>query len=184
MFYKPNYCCNCGEKIERENWSFTASRRFCDVCQTDFVLNERLPQMFIVLMALVGIFGIGSYWRGGEKPVNVSSKQFASVPPGPGKNPANQLSQVSTNLGASQTAQTNNVQTNRQNAPQSRNLTSKQQPNQSENAPLAPEEAVYFCGAPTKKGTPCSRRVKGGGRCWQHKGQNALLPPEKLIVSQ
>ncbi|HEX9961513.1 MAG TPA: hypothetical protein VGB00_11305, partial [Pyrinomonadaceae bacterium] len=45
-------------------------------------------------------------------------------------------------------------------------------------------EAVYFCGAPTKKGTPCSRRVKGGGRCWQHAGQTALLPPEKLLISQ
>ncbi|MEC5395654.1 DUF3157 family protein [Bergeyella sp. RCAD1439] len=25
-----------------------------------------------------------------------------------------------------------------------------------------------YCGAPTKKGGPCSRRVAGGGRCWQH----------------
>jgi len=46
------------------------------------------------------------------------------------------------------------------------------------------EETVYFCGAPTKKGTPCSRRVRGGGRCWQHQGQNAMLPPEKLTASR
>lgn len=25
------------------------------------------------------------------------------------------------------------------------------------------------CGARTKKGTPCKRKVVGGGRCWQHK---------------
>jgi len=25
-----------------------------------------------------------------------------------------------------------------------------------------------ICGATTKKGGSCSRRVKGGGRCWQH----------------
>ena len=184
MFYKPNYCCNCGEKIERENWSFAASRRFCDVCQTDFVLNERLPQMFIVLMAFVGIFGIGSYWRSGDKPLTVSTKQFASTLPNQSKNPSNQASQVSTNSGASQLAQTNNVQTNRQITAQTQNLTSKKPPNQTENAPLTAEEPVYFCGAPTKKGTPCSRRVKGGGRCWQHKGQNAMLPPEKLIAGQ
>jgi hypothetical protein len=24
------------------------------------------------------------------------------------------------------------------------------------------------CGAPTKKGGACQRRVSGGGRCWQH----------------
>jgi hypothetical protein len=28
---------------------------------------------------------------------------------------------------------------------------------------------VYYCGAPTKKGTPCKRRVKQAGmKCWQH----------------
>ncbi len=26
-----------------------------------------------------------------------------------------------------------------------------------------------LCGAPTQKGTPCQRKVSGGGRCWQHK---------------
>lgn len=26
-----------------------------------------------------------------------------------------------------------------------------------------------YCGAPTKDGTPCKRKVKGGGYCWQHK---------------
>ena len=48
----------------------------------------------------------------------------------------------------------------------------------------AASETVYFCGAQTKKGTPCTRRVKGGGRCWQHQGQPAMLPPEKLIASR
>lgn len=48
-------------------------------------------------------------------------------------------------------------------------------------APLA-EEVVYICGARTKKGTPCSRRVHQPARCWQHKGAKAMLPPEKLVV--
>jgi len=26
-----------------------------------------------------------------------------------------------------------------------------------------------ICGAPTKSGKPCQRKVKGGGYCWQHK---------------
>jgi len=51
--------------------------------------------------------------------------------------------------------------------------------------PPAPavEEAVYICGARTKKGTPCSRRVHGPVRCWQHKGMPAMLPQEKLRVN-
>ena len=47
--------------------------------------------------------------------------------------------------------------------------------------PLTVEE-VYICGARTKKGRPCSRRVHGAVRCWQHKGEKAMLPQEKLIV--
>ena len=43
-------------------------------------------------------------------------------------------------------------------------------------------DEVYICGAKTKKGTPCSRRVHGPTRCWQHKGLPAMLPNEKLIV--
>ena len=44
------------------------------------------------------------------------------------------------------------------------------------------EEGIYICGARTKKGTPCSRRVHGPVRCWQHKGMPAMLPPDKLII--
>jgi hypothetical protein len=44
------------------------------------------------------------------------------------------------------------------------------------------EEAVYICGARTKKGTPCSRRVHQPERCWQHRGMPAMLPNEKLRV--
>jgi hypothetical protein len=48
--------------------------------------------------------------------------------------------------------------------------------------PTDPAEVVYVCGARTKKGTPCSRRVRGPGRCWQHRGMPAILPPSKLVV--
>lgn len=45
-------------------------------------------------------------------------------------------------------------------------------------------EEVYICGARTKKGTPCARRVHGPVRCWQHKGLPAILPVEKLRVRE
>ena len=47
---------------------------------------------------------------------------------------------------------------------------------------VAIEDEVYICGARTKKGTPCSRRVHGPVRCWQHKGLPAMLPLEKLKI--
>ena len=50
------------------------------------------------------------------------------------------------------------------------------------NSQVVEAEAVYICGARTKKGTPCSRRVQHPTRCWQHKGMKAMLPEEKLRV--
>jgi hypothetical protein len=45
------------------------------------------------------------------------------------------------------------------------------------------DDVVYICGARTKKGTPCHRRVHAAGeRCFQHKGMAAMLPPEKLTI--
>ena len=48
--------------------------------------------------------------------------------------------------------------------------------------PTDPGEVVYVCGARTKKGAPCQRRVRAPGRCWQHRGKPAVLPPSKLVV--
>jgi len=53
-----------------------------------------------------------------------------------------------------------------------------------ETKPAPAQEEIYLCGARTKKGTPCSRRVHGPVRCWQHKGMRAMLPQEKLIVKE
>ena len=45
------------------------------------------------------------------------------------------------------------------------------------------DDPVYICGARTKKGTPCRRRVHTAGeRCYQHKGMPAMVPLEKLII--
>lgn len=55
-------------------------------------------------------------------------------------------------------------------------------PGQNNASGTSTEEEVYICGARTKKGTPCSRRVHGPVRCWQHKGMSAILAREKLLV--
>jgi hypothetical protein len=35
--------------------------------------------------------------------------------------------------------------------------------------PALPYVGAGICGAPTRDGTPCQRRVAGGGYCWQHR---------------
>lgn len=186
MFYKPTYCCHCGEKIDRAKWGIKASRRFCESCESEFVGKEWLPRLIVFAGILGLLFGFGAIWRKPEKPLSVTTSPTL----------------VSTNAASNQKNQqfssNPNVQ-NREplsNAANNAELEAKKQipidPNRTENLRLqssrnpqnAPTEAVYYCGAQTKKGTPCSRRVKGGGRCWQHAGQTAMLPPEKLLISQ
>jgi hypothetical protein len=49
--------------------------------------------------------------------------------------------------------------------------------------PPPADDNTYICGARTKKGTPCHRRVHAAGeRCFQHKGMPSLLPLSKLVV--
>lgn len=173
MPYKPKFCCQCGEKIERVDWKLLTSRRFCELCATDYGVYDKIPLILIAVSVLFGLFGLGSYWRTPEKTLNAAPNQFAAVAPETNKIEtirANQPPQVSSNNSVQPSAQTKT-----EIVPASQNLKTK--PVQT---PV--QETVYFCGAMTKKGTPCSRRVKNGGRCWQHEGQTAMLPQEKLIV--
>lgn len=49
-------------------------------------------------------------------------------------------------------------------------------------ASVANEEG-YICGARTKKGAPCQRRVHAPGeRCFQHKGLPAMVALDKLTI--
>jgi hypothetical protein len=132
--YRPNFCCECGEKIVRLRWRLWTSRKFCDTCFRSSGKDYWLQRAVATLILLLAGVLIG---RGGrherppliiERPVQSSSQQAAITPP----------------------------------------------------TPLV--EQVYTCGARTKKGKPCSRRVHGLVRCWQHKGLPAMLPTEKLVI--
>jgi hypothetical protein len=188
MFYKPTYCCHCGEKIDREKWGMTDSRRFCESCASEFVLKEWIPRAIVFGGVLALLFGFGTLLqRKTEKPLNVTTSP-ASTNPAPHQKSQPLLSNANVQNSVPSLNAANNSAAQAQ----------KQNPsdlNRAENLRLQTgaksadkqnpaSEAVYFCGAQTKKGTPCSRRVKGGGRCWQHAGQAAMLPPEKLLISQ
>lgn len=55
----------------------------------------------------------------------------------------------------------------------------------SSNAVPSADDPVYVCGARTKKGTPCRRRVHvAGERCYQHKGMPAMVALDKLTIKE
>jgi hypothetical protein len=169
MLYKPKYCCHCGEEIERIEWFPWTSRRFCETCATENKIYDWFPVSIVVFGILLSIFGLGTYLKSGEKQLPAAVKQKTTDISKSSQNPANQkiVSQVTANAQPllQQPAVNNQIKPLSQ--------IPKTQTIQTENAP---KEAAYFCGAQTKKGTPCSRRVKNGGRCWQHREQPAISP--------
>ncbi|MDQ3087465.1 MAG: hypothetical protein M3Q78_02590 [Acidobacteriota bacterium] len=175
MSYKPNYCCQCGEKIERINWNLK-SRRFCELCETDFKIYDWLPRIALGGGITLAILGFGSYWMRPAKSVHTVPNQFIS-------------SSQNLNRDTIKPPNTNNQtllpkpESNQKQPTSQQNSTPKAKPVLS--SPSQPQETVYFCGAQTKKGTPCSRRIKErDGRCWQHPGQAAMLPSDKLVANQ
>lgn len=139
--YRPNFCCECGNKILRLHWHPWTSSQFCDAC-TSVKRKERLkrPALAASVLLLLGLI-TGRAIRPAPPPLIIqrSSNSLTTSSSLPGEAPAGSTAAVL-------------------------------------------EEETYRCGARTKKGTPCSRRVQGSVRCWQHRGLPAMLPPEKLIV--
>lgn len=183
MSYKPKYCCECGEKIERTNWRFLFSQRFCELCETKFGILDVIPTLILIFGLILSVVGLGNFLRAPEKQLIVSSNPISGGAQNSNKTATPAQSNALQNINkptvlpkesnsSEQLKQTPAAFTQKESGEQTKNQT----------API--REVVYFCGARTKKGAPCTRRVKIPGRCWQHAGQPAMLPPEKLIASQ
>ena len=71
MFYKPKFCSDCGEKVERADWKPWTSRQFCELCETDHKMGEWLPRMVFAVGILGAVFGLGTYLQRPEKPLNI-----------------------------------------------------------------------------------------------------------------
>ena len=180
MFFRPSFCSNCGEKIERAQWFLWTSRRFCEVCETEFKGQDLIPRVVVVLGVLGCFLGFGSYFKSGSSGSELSSMrrpQRLVEQPAPATAPNTAL-QREGKIDAGILRQ----------SPESANsLVSGGRPEiqPSLTKPTAMVDGpIYYCGAETKKGTPCSRRVKGKTRCFQHTGMPAMLSADKLRIKQ
>lgn len=177
MLYKPNFCCHCGEKIERLEWSPFTSRRFCELCETEKKPYDLLPRAIVAVGILFGIFGFAGLVRDSPKPGIVDAKVEHSASP---KRALKSITPGVRTEGKSETANIENPDRligqdlNSANAANVENEKLKQRGNTAKTS----TQAAYFCNAMTKKGTPCTRRVKNKGRCWQHLGLPAADQPE------
>jgi hypothetical protein len=169
MLYRPNFCCHCGEKIARARWTPLTSRRFCDFCEIEQKQHDLIPRATIVIAVLFGAAGLTAYLgRSGES--DASSAR-----------PAARVSQLRRDVQSK--AVSPGAVANTELSSADRSGTEEPDANANIGVPNAKQrnvaansstEPVYYCGALTKKRTPCTRRVKTKGRCWQHAGQPAV----------
>jgi len=152
--YRPNFCVECGERLARRGWRALIGSRFCSDCNRRLGGNVHAKMLATVSLLVVSAFAMGRYLRPQAPPLII---QRASNSP---------LSDYPLNLKAS-------------NRPAGDSTKQNLDPLN----PSAADDQAYICGARTKKGTPCHRRVHAAGdRCFQHKGMPSILPLEKLEV--
>ena len=175
MFYRPEFCCSCGEKVERADWKLWTSSRFCELCETKYQLSE-LVHKALPLFGVFGlIIGFVGYWPTSQTPVSPVTKRALAAESNV------QPLQASPTF---KTTDSGNIQSQPNSRIENPNVTPPvSAQNTSKTGPAEKPEPMYYCGAETKKGTPCTRKVKGNVRCWQHQGMPAMLPASKLLVS-
>ena len=160
MLYKPKYCCNCAEKIERADWNLLTSRRFCDVCSAENKRYDHLPRIAVAGGFLSLMFGLGTLFGGSAN--SVPMVQSLDVSPVQLKNekiPERRTDPDRVLKEQPAVTETTTVANSTGNSP----IVGSKQPS---------AEVAHYCGALTKKGTPCSRKVKAAGlRCFQHEGK-------------
>jgi hypothetical protein len=134
------FCSECGERLKVKRSDILPFRSFCPRCSPRF---RRIRLMLIAIPFLCAAIGFasGHYTRTRE------SFYFIGTPV-----------DLSANRVAP-SADNNNDHSSRG----SETLT------QPEQLVISPSAAEAICGARTKSGKPCRRKVKGGGYCWQHR---------------
>lgn len=166
--YKPNFCSECGSGVERSRWRLWTSRRFCSECAPRFLKAQTLSTLLVGMALFILGLVAGRIARPAAPPLLVERGELPAVTTHAAKEKGDRAGGETEISGAAA-------------AP-------KAEPSYGPDGtaterPTGPDEVVAICGARTQKGTPCQRRVRGTGRCWQHKGMPAMIPLEKRLVT-
>lgn len=150
-----NFCVECGERLARKGWRARLGGRMCAHCSRRLGTFASFRSLIAIMLIAFAGFAIGRYLRPSPPPLLIQRPANSPLSDAP--------------VGFEQ------------------KLRSPREPNKSSPAESlavsSPDDLVYICGARTKKGTPCHRRVHApGDRCFQHKGMTAMLPVEKLVI--
>jgi len=151
----PNFCAECGAQLKRKGWRVWQSRNFCENCARRLGKNGVARSLTAIAAIAISAFALGRYLRPTPPPLII--ERTSNSP----------LSDLPVNM--NELALKSNREDNSTNDPS--------------RVAQSTDDTVYICGARTKKGTACRRRVHfAGERCFQHQGMPAILPVDKLII--
>ena len=155
-----SFCEKCGARLTRTGWRALVRGRLCDDCAPGARrINVALPFGVVVVIASAA-FSVGRYFRPPPPPLIIQRAANSPLSDLP-LNANDSVGRIKQNRksGTSEIAAATSLQTG------------------------STSELLYICGARTKKGTPCKRRVHfAGERCYQHKGMPAIVPLDKLAA--
>lgn len=146
---RRRFCSACGEPIKTKSFGFPALGQLCARCSPQF-RRERALLIGAFLLCLTSVFEIARY--------TAPSEPFSFI----GTPVASNADNLAASTGAPSFSGANDGSSRAQREPLSTE------------SPRSPES---ICGAPTKSGRPCQRRVKDGGYCWQHRDRFGAKSP-------
>lgn len=148
-----NFCANCGARLKRKGWRKLLTGARCDDCMSRLGRGVT-KSLVIVAVIVITAFAFGRYLRPSPPPLIIHRTANSPLVDAP----------ITIDTIARDGLKNSNRAATEPNA-------------------AATADTVYICGARTKKGSPCRRRVHAAGeRCYQHKGMPAMVSPEKLTI--
>ena len=152
-----NFCVECGERLSRKGWRGRFGSSLCDHCAQRLGTFASFRSLVAIVLAIGAAFAVGRYMRPPPPPLIIQRAANSPLSDAPvdPKQTWRAFKEGNTSARAANFAVS------------------------------AADDVIYICGARTKKGTPCRRRVHAPGeRCFQHKGMTAMLPLEKLAIKR
>lgn len=149
-----NFCRNCGARLSHKGWRLWMRGALCNDCARRPGVSTRARTIVGMVLLTGAAFSFGRCLRPAPPPLII--QRAANSPLSDAPLDLNSIAKH----GASPSTQDVASQTS-----------------------ATDDEPAYICGARTKKGTPCRRRVHlAGERCYQHKGRTAAVAPDKLVI--
>ncbi len=139
LMVATRFCSDCGEPVKEKRPPYLPFRSFCVRC-SPAVNRGRVLFIAALLLAAVAGYSIGR--------LSAPARPFYLMG-----------TLIDPQSAPGQAYKDDNAQTGDTRAP----AQIKDQPSAS------PESVETLCGAATKSGKPCRRKVRGGGYCWQHR---------------